>query len=113
MMAALGRTPPYSRPMIETQDAVVAEVTRVLVARFAPERIVLFGSRARGDNHAESDYDLMIVVDGQPPPSEDVVRGAVQDFLTDVDVVVDTCERFERRRTDVGTLEYAADQEGR
>src|SRR3954447_16659991 len=99
--------------MIGTQDAILIELTRTLVEAFDPERIVLFGSRGRGDHHAESDYDVMIVVDRSDPPSERAVRDAVESLHIDADVVVDTCERFERRRTDVGTLEFVADQEGR
>jgi predicted nucleotidyltransferase len=34
-----------------------------LVRAFAPERLVLFGSYAKGTNHAESDVDLLIVAD--------------------------------------------------
>lgn len=99
--------------MIETQDATLTDLTRALVERFAPDRIVLFGSRARGDHRPDSDYDLLIVVGGPSAPSEDVVRRALRDVHRNVEVVVDTRERFERRRTDVGTLEYAADREGR
>lgn len=32
-----------------------------LVRALRPERVVLFGSRARGDHRANSDYDLLIV----------------------------------------------------
>jgi uncharacterized protein len=32
-----------------------------LKKKFAPERIILFGSRARGDNLKESDIDLLVV----------------------------------------------------
>jgi HEPN domain-containing protein/predicted nucleotidyltransferase len=94
------------------QDAILEELTRAVVERCAPERIVLFGSRARGDHHPESDYDLMVVVD-LPPSSADMVVRAVHDVYSDVDVIVDTPERFERCRIDVGTLEYVADQKGR
>jgi HEPN domain-containing protein/predicted nucleotidyltransferase len=98
--------------MIENPDATLTELTRRLVERFAPERIVLFGSRARGDHHGESDYDLMVVL-GQSLHSEDVVWRAVQNLGASVDVFVATLERFEQRRSDVGTLEYVADHEGR
>jgi HEPN domain-containing protein/predicted nucleotidyltransferase len=97
--------------MIENPDTTLTELTRRLVERFAPDRIVLFGSRARGDHHPESDYDVMVVL-GQSLHSQDAVRDAVQDIGASVDVFVGTRERFERRRSDVGTLEYAADQEG-
>lgn len=38
-----------------------------VVAVFHPRRVILFGSRARGDTHQDSDYDLMVVVDDDAP----------------------------------------------
>jgi HEPN domain-containing protein/predicted nucleotidyltransferase len=99
--------------MIEaTDDPVLDALTRAVVERFSPERILLFGSRARGDHHPDSDYDVMVVLDASPEPADAVAR-AIHDVHTKVDVIVDTCERFQRRRSDVGTLEYVADREGR
>ena len=34
---------------------------RVIVERFQPERIILFGSQARGEPGADSDVDLLVV----------------------------------------------------
>src|SRR5436309_15758922 len=44
------------------QDPVLDEIVRRLIKFYQPERIYLFGSRARGDVGADSDYDLMVVV---------------------------------------------------
>ena len=41
--------------------AVLREARRIVEAEPAIEAIILFGSRARGDHHAASDYDLAIV----------------------------------------------------
>lgn len=41
--------------------------------RYAPEKAILFGSFARGDHHAGSDVDLLIVKDTDRPFDE---RGA-------------------------------------
>jgi len=38
------------------------EIVQRLVDACQPERIYLFGSRARGDGGADSDYDIMVVV---------------------------------------------------
>lgn len=40
---------------------------RQVVSVFTPRRIILFGSRARGDARADSDYDLVVVVDDDTP----------------------------------------------
>ena len=42
-------------------EKVLAEMVRRLVEALDPDRIVLFGSRARGDQQPDSDVDLLIV----------------------------------------------------
>jgi uncharacterized protein len=58
----------------EQQEGMMATTTPVpdrlltqVVSVFHPRRIILFGSRARGDDRADSDYDLMVVVDDDVP----------------------------------------------
>jgi HEPN domain-containing protein/predicted nucleotidyltransferase len=105
----------YSHSMIDSvndTDPMLRALANAVVERFAPERILLFGSRARGDHRPDSDYDLIVVLEDGSHPADAVVR-AIHDIEANVDVIVDTCDRFERRRNDVGTLEYAADREGR
>ena len=50
------------------QDPVLAEIVRRLVDAYQPERIYLFGSKARGDAGPDSDYDLLIVAPDDAPP---------------------------------------------
>jgi predicted nucleotidyltransferase len=47
--------------MIEVTDEVLADIVQAIVREIAPERIYLFGSRARGEARADSDIDLLIV----------------------------------------------------
>lgn len=51
---------PSATNKIEGQAEVQALVQRIAEA-LEPERIILFGSRARGDHHEFSDIDLIIV----------------------------------------------------
>jgi uncharacterized protein len=37
-----------------------------IAAELEPEQIILFGSRARGDARADSDYDLLVIANGDP-----------------------------------------------
>ncbi|MEW6744075.1 MAG: nucleotidyltransferase domain-containing protein [Planctomycetota bacterium] len=48
-------------------DPRLAEIVRRLVAAYQPERIYLFGSKARGDGGHDSDYDLMVIVPDDAP----------------------------------------------
>jgi len=43
-------------------DRKLDELVRRLRDAYAPERIYLFGSKARGDDGPDSDYDLLVVV---------------------------------------------------
>lgn len=44
------------------EDARLVDIVRRLVAVYQPDRVYLFGSRARGDAGPGSDYDLLLVV---------------------------------------------------
>ncbi len=41
---------------------------RTIVEVYAPRRVVLFGSLARGDSGPDSDIDLIVVLDDDVPP---------------------------------------------
>ena len=41
--------------------AILEEATRLLVERFQPQRIILFGSYARGTADDRSDVDLLVI----------------------------------------------------
>ena len=49
-------------------DAVLSEILRRLVEAYEPERIYLFGSKAREDAGPDGDYDLMVVVPDEASP---------------------------------------------
>jgi predicted nucleotidyltransferase len=66
------------------------------VRAFAPERIVLFGSYAKGMNHAGSDVDLLVVAnlpDGAPHQQRRA-RQLAADCFPPVDVVFATPEEL-------------------
>jgi len=62
-------------------DAVLADfLNRIAAVRPSIERLVLFGSRARGDHRPDSDYDLLIVAPREPALL-DTLYDAVMDVL--------------------------------
>ncbi len=49
------------------ERTTLEKMTRTIVDRFRPERLVLFGSRARGDNGPGSDFDLLMIAPSDRP----------------------------------------------
>lgn len=82
------------------QDPNLAEIVRRLVEAYQPDRIFLFGSKARQDASPDSDYDLLLVVADEAPPERKRSRLAYQVLrgtATAVDVLVCTRSYFEAR----------------
>lgn len=50
--------------MTHTHKKTVKKIVDTIVESSNPEKIILFGSRARGDNKANSDYDFIVVKQG-------------------------------------------------
>lgn len=48
----------------EKEKSLLMQCRSAIKAIDADAQIILYGSRARGDNHPESDYDLLILADG-------------------------------------------------
>jgi len=68
---------------------VLAQLTRRILEVGSPQRIVLFGSRARGTADRTSDLDLLIVEDASDLPRykrPTPYRMAVLDILPDQDI---------------------------
>ena len=83
-------------PEIDTSP--LPEIIRRIVAAIDPDRIVLFGSRARGDAKADSDYDLLVVktTTQRTLPLEQAAYDVMFGVLAPVDILVITPERLER-----------------
>jgi predicted nucleotidyltransferase len=97
------------------QDVVLAEIVRRLVQIYEPERIYLFGSKARGDAGPDSDYDLLIVVPDKAPPERrdsKLAYRALWDTGAAADVIVWEQSRFERRARVVCSLPATVLREG-
>lgn len=76
--------------MQATPDRVLEEMTRRIVDGFQPEKVVLFGSRARGDSRPDSDYDLLVVLKTCPSRRRMAVdlRSELADVLAGKDILV-------------------------
>src|SRR6266446_6652425 len=57
----------YKPYLPELRTQLIQEIVRRIVEVAHPEKIVLFGSRARGDHRPDSDIDLLIIKESDLP----------------------------------------------
>lgn len=91
------------------------EAVRRLVDCFQPDRIYLFGSRARGDAREDSDYDIMLVVpDTLEAHFLRVARAheLIEGIGLPIEVVIFGREQFERQSPVVASLSATVLREG-
>lgn len=97
-------------------DPRLAELVRRVVAVYAPERVYLFGSSARGDSGPDSDYDLMLVVPDDASPERKRSKLAYESLWGTgiaADVLVWTRSGFDRRLHLPASLPATIIREGR
>jgi predicted nucleotidyltransferase len=96
-------------------QALLDEVIRRIVDVARPERIILFGSAARGEASPDSDLDLLVVKSGVSSPRRLAGEIHVQMFglPVSVDVVVMTPEDLARFGDRIGSIVRPALREGR
>ncbi len=94
---------------------ILNEAARRLVEQFHPERIILFGSQARGTANQHSDVDLLVVCffEGQRRRLMVEMDRALWGLGIAKDIIVLTPQEFERNKRIPGTIARPASQEGR
>ena len=98
-----------------TDSELLTDITKKIVEHFHPRRIILFGSRARGEATAESDLDLFIEMETVASPPERAVEVSSIFGLRpwSMDLVVYTPAEVERLRGVNGTLLALIEAEGK
>jgi len=82
------------------------------------DKIILFGSRARGDYREDSDYDILIVTKEKLNRENfwklyiNSVRNLFKEGFKKVDLIIIDVEEFEKRKNVINTIPNEAIKEG-
>ena len=96
-------------------DAAIDKLLDVIVQGWDPLQVVLFGSRARGDHHENSDIDLLVVLDeceDRTQVRQDIRRSLPKQSIS-TDIIVTTPALCLKRAGLVGAIERKALIDGR
>lgn len=97
-------------------DADILSAARTLAATAgSPVRVILFGSHARGEEHARSDLDFLVIEPTVDDRHAEMVRlrSALRGLGRPIDVLVYSEEQVEEWGEAPGTALHAALTEGR
>ena len=85
------------------EKAALGELKRVLRERYNVTSILVYGSKARGDDSPDSDIDVMIVLDDYTPQIEMTIDEMVYDINLDHDCLISVVI-FGRRELEEGPM---------
>jgi predicted nucleotidyltransferase len=96
-------------------EELLNEVVRRILRVGSPHKIVLFGSRARGDARPDSDLDLLILEDSELPGYQRSPRyyHALAGLFPAIDILVYTPEEVQEWSDVPNAFETVALREGR
>lgn len=96
-------------------SSLIDEIVRRILSVAKPDRIILFGSAARGTMGKDSDIDLLVVQSSPFDPREEYVRirKSLRGLGYPFDILFISTDRFEESKGVIGGIAYPADKYGR
>jgi predicted nucleotidyltransferase len=83
-----------------TEDKkIISTVSKKIIENFNPEKIILFGSSARGTQTKDSDIDLLVIMDSKQRPAKrsmEISKVCRPKFIS-MDILVRTPEEIKKR----------------
>lgn len=97
------------------QDELLRTITTRIAETIRPEKIILFGSWARGERGPHSDIDLLIIQESDlsRPQRYAQVRRLFWGMGVPMDILFYTPEKFARYQSVPGSFTYTVAREGK
>lgn len=99
----------------QVTDETIRQMVQAIADQFQPERILLFGSYARGNARPGSDVDLLLVmpIEGSRRKKRVQIGLSLYEYRVPVDIVIVTPQEFETDARIAGTIVRPAVREGK
>jgi hypothetical protein len=98
-------------------EALIAKIVRKIVEAFNPRRVILFGTRARGNPQAFSDVDLLVEMEALADQPRWERRIHVDELFGlrwwPMDILVYTPEELAQRRNSLASIASVIEREGK
>jgi predicted nucleotidyltransferase len=100
--------------MAKVRRKVLEKIVRRIVKIAKPEKIILFGSAARGEMGPDSDLDILVVTDcDHRRNTARKIRGQLFGINVPIDIIVAKPEDIERYGDSIGLIYRPALREGK
>lgn len=96
-------------------DATLEKILKKILEIITPEKVILFGSQAKGSSEKDSDYDILIIKSGLENKRE-ISRKIYRNLLgtnASVDIIIELPEIIEKYKDSVGYIYKNILQEGK
>lgn len=100
----------------KTIPAELNQAIDIIKQKANPERIILFGSRARGDNDPSSDYDILIVT-RKAGNEREITRSVYkemyqQNIMLDIELIAISQNKWKSSKDQLGLIYKQIEAEG-
>jgi predicted nucleotidyltransferase len=93
----------------------IEKVVSLIAKKFAPEKIILFGSCAKGKITQNSDIDILVIKKESAGSNRELaakIHSSLWGQKVPVDIIVKSKHQFERDKKHFWSVSYAAANEG-
>jgi len=95
----------------------IKEIITEALKDYNIEKIILFGSRARGDYYEDSDYDILVILNDELERDKinelsSAIRKNIAELLIPVDILIRSNSYVEYMKNKIGNVIKYATEEG-
>lgn len=108
-----------TEPYFSNEETLLHQMVETIVREVAPETIILFGSRARGDARPDSDVDLLVVESEPFSPQRSRRKEAARLYMAlrglavSKDILLYSRDEFDHWKNSLNHVAGKAHREGR